>query len=88
MHNAYAAFDSLGCDVVAMIANRVNPAEQREIAAGLAAKLPVPCYVLPEDSSLSAPTVQQIVQSLGAEVLLGDAAGLARTPGTSSSAAP
>ncbi|WP_238153713.1 phosphate acetyltransferase [Streptomyces xinghaiensis] len=78
VHNAYAAFDSLGCDVVAMIANRVNPAEQQEIAAGLAAKLPVPCYVLPEDSSLSAPTVQQIVQSLGAEVLLGDAAGLAR----------
>jgi len=78
VHNAYAALDSLGCDVVAMVANRVAPADRQEIAAGLAARLPVRCYVLPEDDALSAPTVRQIVHTLEAEVLLGDAAGLSR----------
>lgn len=75
--NAYRAYEALGCDVVAMVVNRVAPAD-REAVAGLAASLPVPCYALPEDASLSAPTVGQIVRKLGAEVLLGDDAGLAR----------
>ncbi|PGH48239.1 phosphate acetyltransferase [Streptomyces sp. Ru87] len=76
--NAYAAFDSLGCDVVAVIANRVDPGARQAVSDALASRLPVPCYVLPEDASLSAPTVRQIVQALGAEVLLGDDAGLSR----------
>ncbi|MEV4431430.1 phosphate acetyltransferase [Streptomyces sp. NPDC049585] len=76
--NAYRAYHSLGCDVVALVVNRIAPADREEIAAQLSASLPVPCYALPEDSSLSAPTVRQIVDKLGAEVLLGDDAGLSR----------
>ncbi|MBZ4015632.1 phosphate acetyltransferase [Streptomyces purpurogeneiscleroticus] len=76
--NAYRAFDSMGCDVVAMVVNRVAPADREAVVERLAARLPVPCYALPEDSSLSAPTVSQIVHTLGGEVLLGDDSGLAR----------
>ncbi|MEU7044842.1 phosphate acetyltransferase [Streptomyces varsoviensis] len=76
--NAYRAYEALGCDVVAVVVNRVAPGDRDAVVERLAARLPVPCYALPEDGSLSAPTVAQIVQALGAEVLLGDAAGLAR----------
>ncbi|MFF4221517.1 phosphate acetyltransferase [Streptomyces sp. L500] len=76
--NAFRAYHSLGCDVVALVVNRVAPADREAVAERLSASLPVPCYALPEDSALSAPTVRQIVQQLGAEVLLGDESGLAR----------
>ncbi|MFF3765038.1 phosphate acetyltransferase [Streptomyces sp. NPDC001922] len=78
VRNAYAAYHALGCEISAMIVNRVAPADRTAVAERLTARLPVPCYALPEDASLSAPTVQQIVHALDAEVLLGDAAGLAR----------
>lgn len=78
VHNAHLAFASAGCDVLAMIANRVPPAAAEKAAARLAGRLPVPAYVLPEEPSLSAPTVAQVVQVLGADVILGDDAGLAR----------
>lgn len=76
--NAYRAYETLGCHVVAMVVNRVAAEDRDTIAERLAARLPVPCYVLPDDKSLSAPTVAQITQALGGEVLLGDEAGLAR----------
>ncbi|MFF4157433.1 phosphate acetyltransferase [Streptomyces sp. NPDC001678] len=76
--NAVRAYQSLGCDVVALVVNRVAPADREAVAQRLSASLPVPCYALPEDSALSAPTVRQIVQQLDAEVLLGDDSGLAR----------
>ncbi|MEV7197882.1 phosphate acetyltransferase [Streptomyces sp. NPDC093510] len=76
--NAYRAYDSLGCDVLAMITNRVAPADRDEIHAPLKARLPVPCYVLPDEAALSAPTVAQITHALGGRVLLGDDSGLAR----------
>ncbi|MER8094664.1 phosphate acetyltransferase [Streptomyces goshikiensis] len=76
--NAYRAYESLGCHVVAMMVNRVAAEDRDAIAERLAARLPVPCYVLPEDKSLSAPTVAEITAALGGEVLLGDHAGLAR----------
>src|SRR5690606_40793216 len=41
-------------------------------------RLPVPCYVVPDDPALAAPTVSQIAQALGAEVILGDDSGLSR----------
>jgi len=81
VRNAYHAYTNLGCDVIAMIANRVDPAQVgaaaaqlREAGRGLDALV----YVLPEEPALSAPTVRQIVDTLGAEVLLGDDAGLSR----------
>ncbi|MFJ5552770.1 phosphate acetyltransferase [Streptomyces sp. NPDC093225] len=76
--NAFRAYESLGCQVVAMVVNRVAAKDRDHIAERLAARLPVPCYVLPDDKSLSAPTVAQITHALGGEVLLGDEAGLAR----------
>ncbi|MGW7517578.1 phosphate acetyltransferase [Streptomyces sp. NPDC054796] len=78
VRNAHHAFTSLGCDVIAMIANRVRGAEAQEAARALGSHLPEPVYVLPEEPALSAPTVGQVKDTLGAEVLLGDHAGLAR----------
>ncbi|MEU3919453.1 phosphate acetyltransferase [Streptomyces sp. NPDC029004] len=76
--NAHRAYEALGCDVLAMVVNRVRPDERESIAERLAARLPVPCYVLPDEPALAAPTVAQITHALGATVLLGDDAGLAR----------
>jgi len=76
--NAYRAYDGLGCDVLAMVTNRVARQDRDEIAERLLGRLPVPCYVVPDDPALAAPTVSQIAQALGAEVVLGDDAGLAR----------
>ncbi|MFF2204357.1 phosphate acetyltransferase [Streptomyces sp. NPDC058145] len=78
IRNAFRAYDGLGCDVLAMVANRVDREDRDEIARRLADRLPVPAYVLPDEPALSAPTVAQIAQALGARVLLGDDAGLAR----------
>ncbi|MGK5449066.1 phosphate acetyltransferase [Streptomyces radiopugnans] len=77
VRNAYHAYASLGCEVLAMIANRV-PGGAAAGAAGLDGHLPVPVYALPEDPALAAPTVAQVAEALGAKVLQGDPAGLAR----------
>ncbi|MFE0650618.1 phosphate acetyltransferase [Streptomyces sp. NPDC059534] len=76
--NAFRAYDGLGCDVLAMIVNRVAGEDREVIAERLGARLPVPCYVLPDEPALAAPTVAQITHALGASVVLGDDAGLAR----------
>ncbi|UUU30831.1 phosphate acetyltransferase [Streptomyces sp. CA-210063] len=80
-HNAYRAYEGLGCDVLAMVVNRVAPADRAGIAERLGDSrlpLPVPCYVVPDEPALSAPTVAQITHALGGKVLLGDDSGLAR----------
>ncbi|MBW8816873.1 MAG: phosphate acetyltransferase [Streptomyces sp.] len=76
--NAYRAYDGLGCDVLAMVTNRVAREDRDEIAERLSGRLPVPCYVVPDEPALAAPTVAQIGQALGARVILGDDSGLAR----------
>ncbi|GGY87824.1 phosphate acetyltransferase [Streptomyces poonensis] len=76
--NAHRAYEALGCDVVAVVTNRVDQADRSRIAEGLASRLPVPAYVLPDEPALSAPTVAQITHALGGKVLLGDDSGLAR----------
>ncbi|MEU6984979.1 phosphate acetyltransferase [Streptomyces sp. NPDC046324] len=76
--NAFRAYDGLGCDVLAMVVNRVAGDDRAAIAERLSARLPVPCYVLPDEPALAAPTVAQITHHLGASVVLGDDAGLAR----------
>ncbi|MEU3686930.1 phosphate acetyltransferase [Streptomyces narbonensis] len=76
--NAFRAYDGLGCDVLAMVVNRVAAEDREIIADRLSARLPVPCYVLPDEPALAAPTVAQITHALGASVVLGDDAGLAR----------
>ncbi|GHE42929.1 phosphate acetyltransferase [Streptomyces capitiformicae] len=80
-HNAYRAYAGLGCDVLAMVVNRVAPGDRAEIAERLQDSrlpLPVPSYVLPDEPALAAPTVAQITHALGGKVLLGDDSGLAR----------
>ncbi|MFF8613193.1 phosphate acetyltransferase [Streptomyces sp. NPDC015350] len=76
--NAHRAYAGLGCDVIAMVVNRVASEDRDAIADRLAARLPVPCSVLPDDPALSAPTVAQITAALDGTVLLGDDSGLAR----------
>ncbi|MEU6659664.1 phosphate acetyltransferase [Streptomyces sp. NPDC046821] len=76
--NAYRAYEALGCDVLAMVVNRVAAGDRTEILESLADHLPVPTYVVPDEPALSAPTVAQITHALGGEVLLGDQAGLSR----------
>ncbi|MFF5335071.1 phosphate acetyltransferase [Streptomyces sp. NPDC013181] len=76
--NAYRAYAGLGCDVLAMIVNRVAPADRDVVAERLSATLPVPCSVLPDEPALAAPTVAQITAALDGTVLLGDDSGLAR----------
>ncbi|MFG3348191.1 phosphate acetyltransferase [Streptomyces sp. NPDC048018] len=76
--NAFRAYEARGCDVLAMVVNRVAGEDRAVIAERLAARLPVPCYVLPDEPALAAPTVAQITHALGASVVLGDGAGLAR----------
>ncbi|MEU2158971.1 phosphate acetyltransferase [Streptomyces sp. NPDC019396] len=76
--NAHRAYEVLGCDILAMVANRVAPQDREAIAERLAARVPVPCYVIPDEPALAAPTVAQVTQALGAKVLLGDDSGLAR----------
>jgi phosphate acetyltransferase len=80
-HNAYRAYEGLGCDVIAMVVNRVAPGDRDKIAERLTDArhpLAVPCYVVPDEPALSAPTVAQITHALGGKVLLGDDSGLAR----------
>ncbi|WP_406123954.1 phosphate acetyltransferase [Streptomyces canus] len=76
--NAYRAYEGLGCDVLAMVTNRVARQDRDEIAERLSGRLTVPCYVVPDEPALAAPTVAQIGQALGARVILGDDSGLAR----------
>ncbi|MFJ9586446.1 phosphate acetyltransferase [Streptomyces acidicola] len=76
--NAYRAYEGLGCDVVAMVTNRVAAEDRVDIQVGLASRLDVPAYVLPDEPALAAPTVAQITHALGGKVLLGDDSGLAR----------
>ncbi|MFJ5222153.1 phosphate acetyltransferase [Streptomyces sp. NPDC088400] len=76
--NAHRAYEVLGCDVLSMVVNRVAAEDRGAIAEGLTSQLPVPCYVLPDEPALAAPTVAQITHALGGTVLLGDDSGLAR----------
>ncbi|RDG32806.1 phosphate acetyltransferase [Streptomyces corynorhini] len=76
--NAHRAYEVLGCSILAMVVNRVAAEDRAAIAERLTAQLPAPCYVVPDEPALAAPTVAQITQALGGTVLLGDDSGLAR----------
>jgi phosphate acetyltransferase len=78
VRNAHRAYSDLGCSILAMVANRVAGRDKQEVQRRLATRPDVPVYVIPDEPALSAPTVAQVVDTTGAEVLLGDASGLAR----------
>jgi phosphate acetyltransferase len=78
VRNAHHAYASLGVDLIAMVANRVGDPEAAQAVLGLAERLPEPVFVFPEEPALAAPTIAQVKEATGAEVLLGDHAGLSR----------
>jgi phosphate acetyltransferase len=66
---ARGAFAAQGCSLVAAIVNRVDPARLREIERRLGERWswPDPVFVLPEEPSLSRPTLGEIAEALGAD---------------------
>ncbi|GAA2603534.1 phosphate acetyltransferase [Streptomyces axinellae] len=78
VRNAHHAYASLGADLLAMVANRVSDPEAAQAVLGLGERLPEPVFVLPEEPALAAPTIAQVKETTGAQVLLGDHAGLSR----------
>ncbi|MFR9676861.1 phosphate acetyltransferase [Streptomyces sp. TR06-5] len=78
VRNTHHTYVSLGCEILAVVANRFQGADARGLARKLDSRVPEPVYVLPEEPALSAPTVAQVQEALGATVLLGDPAGLSR----------
>ncbi|MGH6657001.1 MAG: phosphate acetyltransferase [Actinocrinis sp.] len=78
LRNAYQAYADRGCSVLAMIANRVPPADLEQISRRLAGSTQSPVFTIPDEPELAAPTVAQVVEATGATVLLGDPPGLGR----------
>jgi len=78
VRNAHRVYTDLGCAVVGVIANRVDPQDEQVVSRLLDEQCPVPVFVIPEEPSLRAPTVAEAVAATSAEVLLGDQDGLAR----------
>jgi phosphate acetyltransferase len=70
------AMRAAGCDVVAVIANRVDPRELDLLR--LPADGAAPAYALPEAPLLTAPTMAEVARACGGRVLAGDAATLGR----------
>ncbi len=66
-----------GCTVAATIVNRADPSDVDALRSKLAAQSATPCYVLPENPTLSALTIGEVVAALGGTLLAG-AAGSAR----------
>ncbi|WNV74032.1 phosphate acetyltransferase [Geodermatophilus sp. DSM 44513] len=71
-----AAMRSAGCEVVAVVANRVDPRELAAAPATAAGGLPV--WALPEAPVLTAPTVAEIAEACDGELLAGDPVTLSR----------
>ncbi|MEV4092007.1 phosphate acetyltransferase [Streptosporangium saharense] len=72
MRTGYQVFSDLGSTVLAVVANRVPGGTVVDPG------LPVPCYVIPENPSLSAPTVEQVMRAVDARRLQGDEDALRR----------
>jgi len=68
------ALEQRRCDVLAVIANRVPPAQTTEVLEELRKAIPtdLPCYVIPEHPILARPTVGEIARALEAQSLRGD----------------
>ena len=74
---AYQSLSELDTTLLAVIANRVAP-EHSEAVLAAVGQLAVPVYAVPEESAISAPTLGQVADALGAERLLGDEAAYGR----------
>lgn len=78
VRNAERAYSALGCNLLALVANRVAADEALSVLRQVERTGSVPVYVLPDDPALAAPTVAEVVAACGGQVLLGDEAGLDR----------
>lgn len=69
------AFLERGCQVLGVVVNRADPDQVEALTAGLKAELPrreqVLLAVIPGHKMLSSPTLKEIADNLGAEVLYG-----------------
>jgi len=72
VRGAYHTLTELGATVLTVIANRVTA----DLAVPL--PLPVPVYTIGEVPSVSAPTVAEVAEALGARILAGDEGALGR----------
>ena len=77
---ARESFESHGCTIMATVVNRVDPKQVEAIEEKIARVVPhtVPVYILPEEPSLSRPTVGEIARTLGCQILQGEVVGLNR----------
>ena len=75
LHLAYDSFKVKEVEVLAVIANKVQPENLELVTAGLKKSLPESVLVnsIPKISSLNNPTIQEIVKELNATVLFGSA---------------
>ncbi|WP_372682996.1 phosphate acetyltransferase [Desulfosarcina sp.] len=75
------AFTHRGCDIAAVIVNRVDKSELDAVRAGIGEGISadIPIGVLPEMPTLGRPTVADIARELGAEVLQGETEALSRS---------
>lgn len=78
VRNAERAYHALGCNLLALVANRVAPPEALQVLRQAERLVDVPVYVLPEEPALAAPTVAEVVAECGGRAVLGDEAGLDR----------
>ncbi len=68
------AFAAKGCPVVAMVVNKVDPGQREALHGALAGALalePEQLVVIPSDPVLASPTLREIAEQLGGEVLYG-----------------
>lgn len=74
LHQAREAFRAKGCPVVAIIVNKVEPAQREAIHTSLTHDLaldPSQLVVMPSDPVLASPTLREIAEQLNGEVLYG-----------------
>ncbi len=75
---ARTELESAHATVLAVIANRVEPASLDGVVAALAAETDVPVWAIPEDRFLIAPTVAAIMEAVDGTLIKGDAELLGR----------
>ncbi|HMQ29991.1 MAG TPA: phosphate acetyltransferase [Chloroflexaceae bacterium] len=74
LHQASAAFQSRGSAVIAMFVNKVEPERVAALSRSLAADLglaPDQVVAMPRDSVLGSPTMREVAEQLGGEVIYG-----------------
>jgi phosphate acetyltransferase len=77
VRGAYHTLADLHATQLAIIANRVAPAD-RDKALSAIGDIPIPVYAIPDVPAISAPTVAEVAEALGARRLLGGTEAYAR----------